>query len=105
MVRRNSSKKRPFPAPDSAVQPPSSILSQPAFCPPVLSIPPTPLLSEEQIEQIHKASMVILSQYGVEVMSLRARALYRKAGAEVDEASETVRMDEALATALLASTP
>ena len=43
--------------------------------------------------------MTILSQHGVEVMSPRARALYRKAGAEVDDASETVRMDDALVAA------
>ena len=105
MVRRNSSQKRAVSASGSAFLRSPAGLSQPAFRPPISPFPPTPLLAEEQIEQIHKASMTILSQHGVEVMSPRARALYRKAGAEVDDASETVRMDEALVAALLASAP
>lgn len=80
-------------------------MSQPAFQPPISPFPPAPLLTIEQIEEIHNASLTLLSQYGIEVMSPHARALYREAGADVDEASEVVRLEGTLVDSLLASAP
>ena len=62
-------------------------------------------LSTDQLEAIHQASMTILEQTGVEVNSARARQLYKQAGAEVDEASQIVRLSEQLITELLATAP
>ena len=62
-------------------------------------------LSTDQLEAIHQASMTMLEQTGVEVNSARARQLYKQAGAEVDEASQIVRLSEQLITELLATAP
>ena len=40
-------------------------------------------LSADQIEAVHLASLRLLEEYGIEVMSERARDVYRRAGAEV----------------------
>jgi len=62
-------------------------------------------LSADQIESIHQASLRLLEEYGIEVMSEQARELYRRAGAEVDDASMVVRTDRGLIEAALASAP
>ena len=41
-------------------------------------------LSDDQIESIHLASLRLLEEYGIEVMSVPAREIFRAAGAEVD---------------------
>lgn len=52
---------------------------------------PLEALSTEQLELIHDAAMRLLEEQGVELLSARARELFRQAGAEVDAASGIVR--------------
>ena len=59
----------------------------------------------DQLESIHRASMIILEQTGIEVNSLRARQFYKNAGAEVDEASQIVRLPQDLVISLLETAP
>src|ERR1700754_1119263 len=66
--------------------------------------PPMALLSADQIEAIHQASLHILENFGIEVMSKRALALFENAGAKVDHASQNVRLDRGLVDAALKST-
>ncbi|WP_047144083.1 trimethylamine methyltransferase family protein [Aquamicrobium sp. LC103] len=66
--------------------------------------PPMALLSEDQVEAIHDASMLILENLGIEVMSARALSLFEKAGADVDRASQTVRLDRGLVDEALQTT-
>jgi trimethylamine---corrinoid protein Co-methyltransferase len=66
--------------------------------------PPMALLSADQVEAIHQASMHILENFGIEVMSKRALALFEKAGAKVDHASQTVWLDRGLVDAALKTT-
>jgi trimethylamine--corrinoid protein Co-methyltransferase len=63
------------------------------------------VLSADQLEAIHHTSLRILEELGIELMSARARAVMRGAGAEVDERSGNVRLDRALVAAALAQTP
>jgi len=63
------------------------------------------MLSPDQIEAIHLTSLRILEELGVEVMSPRALAVLEKAGAEVDRATRTVRLDRGLIESALASAP
>jgi trimethylamine---corrinoid protein Co-methyltransferase len=63
------------------------------------------LLSADQIESIHLSSLRILEELGIELMSARARAAMRAAGAQVDEAAGTVRLDPALVAASVAQAP
>src|SRR5918998_4799047 len=67
--------------------------------------PPFEILSADQIESIHVASMRILEEMGVEVMSDEARRLLRRAGAEVDEARQLVRFHRHLVTELVSRAP
>jgi len=63
------------------------------------------ILSADQVEAIHQNSLRILEELGIELMSPRARALFKAAGAEVDEASGTVRVDREIVERALASAP
>jgi trimethylamine--corrinoid protein Co-methyltransferase len=67
--------------------------------------PPMELLSVDQVEAIHEASMHILENFGIELMSPRALALFEKAGATVDHASMNVRMDRGMVVEALRTTP
>jgi trimethylamine--corrinoid protein Co-methyltransferase len=67
--------------------------------------PPMALLSADQIEAIHEASLHILENFGIEVMSVRALSLFEKAGASVDHATQTVRLDRGLVAEALKTAP
>jgi len=68
--------------------------------------PPMRLLSDDQIEAIHEASLHILEKFGVEMMSGAALDLFARAGAKVDHATQTVFVDRGLvAQALLTTRP
>ena len=67
--------------------------------------PPLEILSEEQVEAIHAASMRVLEEIGIELMSPRARRLFKAAGAEVEDPPGIVRVDRGLLAELLASAP
>jgi trimethylamine---corrinoid protein Co-methyltransferase len=66
---------------------------------------PLKVFSEDQVAAIHDAALVILETQGMKVLSADARARYRGAGAEVDDATQIVRLDRGLVTASLATTP
>jgi trimethylamine--corrinoid protein Co-methyltransferase len=63
------------------------------------------VLSADQVEAIHLTSLRILEELGIEVMSPRAIAVLKAAGAEFDAASRTVRVDRALVDKALSSAP
>lgn len=63
------------------------------------------LLSSDQVEAIHEASMHILENLGIEVMSARALDMLRAKGAAVDHASRIVRLDRGLVNESLAKAP
>jgi trimethylamine--corrinoid protein Co-methyltransferase len=69
------------------------------------TIGPLQALSLDQIEAIHHASLRVLSETGIEILSASARALFGDAGAEVDPATERVRMEPALVESLIRSCP
>ena len=67
--------------------------------------PPMELLSADQVEAIHLTSLRILEDLGMEVMSPRALALLKTAGADVDPATQMVRVDRGLVDAALRRAP
>ena len=90
---------------DHPRRPRESGLSQGHF-PPILrrSLKPVEPLDEAQLEAVHRASLTILDEIGIEFMGAKARAVFAKAGAKVDEGSGLVRIpgeliQEALRTA------
>src|ERR1022692_4039716 len=66
---------------------------------------PMEVLSADQLEAIHLTSLRILENLGMEVMSPRALAVFGAAGAEVDPATGTVRLDRGLVEKALRSAP
>ena len=80
------------------------VVQQPFFFTQNPFVPLEPLNSD-QLESIHRASMIILEQTGIEVNSHRARQFYKNAGAEVDEASQIVRLPQDLVISLLETAP
>ncbi|HHZ07242.1 MAG TPA: trimethylamine methyltransferase family protein [Rhizobiales bacterium] len=67
--------------------------------------PPMALLSADQVESIHDASMRILEEFGIEVMSARALDLFDRAGASVDRGTMTVRIDRGMVAEALRTAP
>ncbi|MDP3898551.1 MAG: trimethylamine methyltransferase family protein [Mesorhizobium sp.] len=67
--------------------------------------PPMQLLSADQIEAIHEASLHILENFGIEVMSSKALSLFEQAGAKVDHATQTVWLDRGLVAEALKAAP
>jgi trimethylamine--corrinoid protein Co-methyltransferase len=66
---------------------------------------PMEVLSADQLEAIHLTSLRILEELGMEVMSSRALTILRKAGAEVDTPTRTVRVDRGLVESALKNAP
>ncbi len=66
---------------------------------------PLEILSQDQVETIHDASLHILENLGIEVMSDQALDLLAAAGAEVERADNMVRFDRALIEELVAKAP
>jgi len=58
--------------------------------------PPTPVVSEDELEAIHDASLTILEEMGMDFMNSEARAILKRAGADVKPDSERVRFDRNL---------
>jgi trimethylamine---corrinoid protein Co-methyltransferase len=66
---------------------------------------PMQMLGEEQVEKLHRTSMRILSELGIRVMGSKVLALFEAAGAIVDRAESTVRIDESIVSHALATVP
>lgn len=62
------------------------------------------LLSDDQVEAIHEASLAILENLGIEMMNPRALELFAQAGAKVDRAAQTVFVDRGLVAEALKTT-
>lgn len=65
---------------------------------------PMRVLSDDQVEAIHDASMHILENLGIEMMSTAALDLFARSGAKVDRSAKTVYIDRGLVAEALKST-
>ncbi len=74
---------------------------------PRLEVPwaPLDLFDAEQMQRILGAAWRILEEGGLEIRSARAREIYRRGGAAVDEATQMVRLDRTLVQELAAKAP
>ena len=66
---------------------------------------PVEILTAEQVELIHRASLRILREIGFEVLGDQALDLFEAAGATVDRSRRSVRLDDAQVEALVAQAP
>ena len=83
----------------------SSQVSQLAFGPLINSYPPLAPLTEEQLEIIHQASLDLLRDGGIEVMSERGRRAFEKEGAKVLEDRDVVLTDPDMIVELVSRAP
>ncbi len=67
--------------------------------------PPLELLSEEQIEAIHQASLRILEEMGLQFLDEEALGLLRRQGAMIDPETRMVRLERALVLEAIGKAP
>jgi trimethylamine---corrinoid protein Co-methyltransferase len=63
------------------------------------------VLSEDEIESIHEASLTILERIGMEFLDPESRSIIKAAGAEVDESNGRVRFPRELVLSSIATAP
>jgi trimethylamine--corrinoid protein Co-methyltransferase len=80
-------------------------ISQPPFRQITNLYKPIEVLSDDQIEEIHNASLNILETIGLKVWGEEARAVYKGLGASIDRPEMRVRLDRALVLELVARAP
>jgi trimethylamine--corrinoid protein Co-methyltransferase len=80
-------------------------IGQKPFRQPRRRFAPTALVSADELEAIHRASLTILEEIGMDFLNAEARARARAAGAEVREGSPRVRFDRGLIEMLIAHAP
>ncbi len=83
--------------PDAFAQPPFRQLKIP--------FAPTKLVSDDELESIHLASLRVLKEIGVDVLHGEARKIMKAHGAEVREGTERVRFDSDLLMEMMAHAP
>ncbi len=71
-------------------------IEQKPFAQPRRHFPATEIVSADGIEAIHNASMTILEEIGMDFLNADARAILKRAGADVKEDNARVRFDRAL---------
>jgi trimethylamine--corrinoid protein Co-methyltransferase len=67
--------------------------------------PKTELLSEDQLEAVHNASLTVLEEIGMDIMLPEARERMKAAGADVVAGTDRVRFDRGLIMDMIASVP
>jgi trimethylamine--corrinoid protein Co-methyltransferase len=67
--------------------------------------PPLEVITPDQVEQLHEASMHILENIGIVFMDAEALDLWERAGARVEHSSQLVRFDRGLILELVARAP
>jgi trimethylamine--corrinoid protein Co-methyltransferase len=66
---------------------------------------PVEVLTQEQLERIHAASLNVLETTGMKILGDDARRILREAGAYVDEAEQRVRFDRHMVLELVSHAP
>ena len=65
----------------------------------------TEVISADEVESLHEASLTILERIGMEFFCPEARSIMAAAGADVDESTMRVRFDRELVMAAMATAP
>ena len=72
---------------------------------PRLRFAPVDLLSADELEAIHRASLTVLKEIGMDFLHPEAKAILKSAGADVDPSSDRVRFDPALIESKIGKAP
>ncbi len=68
-------------------------------------MPPVGLISADQLEAIHNASLTILEEIGMDFLHEEARAMLKRHGAETTPGSDRVRFDRGMITEAIKTCP
>lgn len=79
--------------------------SQPPFQQLNNPYPPTRIVSDDELESIHLASLEVLKEIGLDVLHEGARRIMKEAGADVEAGSERVRFEPELITETIRTCP
>ena len=96
-MARESKRRRRRPPADTVIQSPWRRVKNP--------YKPIEVLSADQIEHIHQASLDVIETLGVDMWCAEALDILHEAGAEVDHAGRHVRIDRALIEEAVAKAP
>ncbi|MEP9371568.1 trimethylamine methyltransferase family protein [Mesorhizobium sp. KR1-2] len=83
----------------------STGFDQPPFRQLRIPFEPTRIVSDDELEAIHLASLRVLKEIGVDVLHDEARAIMKRHGADVREGSERVRFDADMIMELISHAP
>ena len=83
----------------------AAAFEQPAFRQLKIPFAPTQIVSADELESIHNASLKVLREIGVEVLHPEARRIMKEHGADVRDGSERVRFDGDMLLELIAHAP
>ncbi|TIU06457.1 MAG: methyltransferase, partial [Mesorhizobium sp.] len=83
----------------------SAAFEQPPFRQLKNPLVPTRLVSDDELESIHLASLRVLKEIGIDVLHDEARRIMKAHGADVREGSERVRFDSDMILELIAYCP
>ncbi len=83
----------------------STLGDQPPFAQPRRGTAVRTLLSEDELEAIHRASLRVLAETGIDILHDEARAVLARAGATVVAGEERVRFDPEMVESLVALAP
>ncbi len=72
---------------------------------PYMRLEPTKVVSDDELESIHEASLQVLERVGMEFNDPESRSIMREAGADVDEATMRVRFPRELVEQSVAKAP
>jgi trimethylamine--corrinoid protein Co-methyltransferase len=75
------------------------------FAQPVRHFEPTRVVSDDELEAIHLASLTVLRDIGIDVLDPDARRLLAQAGADADPDGERVRFDPAMVEERITTCP
>jgi len=92
--RRRGAAETPEVAPESLIQ------TQPRRL-----FEPTPIVSDDQLESIHQASLTVLQEIGLDVLHDEARAILKEAGADVANDGDRIRFPADLVEAQIGKAP
>lgn len=83
----------------------SSLPMQRPWSQPRMRYAPTEVISADELESIHIASLRVLSEIGMDFLDVDARDVLRAAGAETTADSQRVRFDPAMVTEVIRTAP
>ena len=80
-------------------------IEQTPFAQPMRHFEPTRVVSDDELESIHLASLEVLRDIGIDVHESAAREIFRRAGADVKDGQTRVRFSPEMVTETIQTAP